>query len=70
MQNVGALVCEEVDRTNNEKTAQNSIYVRFETDYLVEPNCKDTKTHPSYRFIRDFEIKDFKVKIENMIKNI
>ena len=60
-QNIVSLVSDQVDKTNNNRSAHDSLYARFETDYIVEQNCDDAQFHHSYRFIRDFEIKDFKV---------
>ena len=68
-QNIASLVSDQVDRTNDNRSAQDCLYTRFEIDYVVEQNCDDAQFHHSYRFIRDFEIKDFKVN-QNMTKNM
>ena len=60
-QNIVSLVSDQVNTSNNQRTAHESLYARFETDYIVEQNCDDAQFHHSYRFKRDFEIKDFKV---------
>ena len=68
-QNIASLVSDQVDRTNDNRSAHDCLYTRFEIDYVVEQNCDDAQFHHSYRFIRDFEIKDFKVN-QNMTKNM
>ena len=51
---------------------RNSIYVKYEVDYCVVDDDSQNKPQDnisSYRFVRDFEIKDFEVKYYNWKKN-
>ena len=68
-QNIVSLVADQLNKSNNKRSAHEFLYARFEADYIVEKNCDDAQFHHSYRFIRDFEIKDFKVN-QNMIKHM
>ena len=51
---------------------RNSIYVKYEVDYWVVDDDSENKpqaNHSPYRFVREFEIKDFQVKYNNWKKN-
>lgn len=51
---------------------RNSIYVKYEVDYWVvddESQNKQQDNISSYRFVRDFEIKDFEVTYDTWKKN-
>ena len=41
---------------------QDSVYVRYAVDYIIVDDTLNKQQHiPSYKFVKDFEIKDFKV---------
>ena len=51
---------------------RNSIYVKYEVDYWVVDDDSQNKQQDnisSYRFVRDFEIKDFEVTYDTWKKN-
>ena len=51
---------------------RNSIYVKYEVDYWVVDDGSQNKQQDnisSYRFVRDFEIKDFEVTYDTWKKN-
>lgn len=51
----------EAEDNESKGNSHDSIYVRYETDYVVNCPFGDPKEPYSHRFIRDFEINDFKV---------
>ena len=44
------------------RVAHDSIYVRYEADYVVDDISDIAQPRNSYRVVRDFEINSFKVK--------
>ena len=53
---------DEAEDNKSKGNSHDSIYVRYETEYVVNCSFGDPKKPYSHRLIRDFEINDFKVK--------
>ena len=62
LQNIDTTDAGECAQSRCQGGAHDSIYVRYETDYVVDDISDNAQSRNSYRFIRDFEINNFKVK--------